>query len=143
MPEFGDHKIVDRATSYVGGTATLFVYDDATQQFVRGTTKVKKENGGRAVGTQRAADHPGQAVLRRGEAYKGPATLFGRRFYTAYQPVFSEAGKVIGIAYVGIPMAQFDGVLWQALWAMAIAAPIPALLVSGRTKPICRRATQP
>src|SRR6267378_4784852 len=26
MPEFGDHKIVDRATSYVGGNATLFVY---------------------------------------------------------------------------------------------------------------------
>jgi methyl-accepting chemotaxis protein len=32
-------------------------------------------------------------VLRRGEAYKGPAMLFGRRFYTAYQPVFDAAGK--------------------------------------------------
>ena len=29
--------------------------------------------------------------------------LFGRRFYTAYQPVFNPAGKVIGIIYVGIP----------------------------------------
>src|ERR1700674_5365713 len=58
MPEFGDHKIVDRATSYVGGNATLFVYDDATQQFVRRTTNVKKENGDRAVGTQLAAAHP-------------------------------------------------------------------------------------
>ena len=143
MPEFGDHKIVDRATSYVGGTATLFVYDDVSQQFVRRTTNVKKENGDRAVGTQLAADHPGQAVLRRGEAYKGPATLFGRRFYTAYQPVFSEAGKVIGIAYVGIPMAQFDGVLWQALWAMAIAAAIAALLVLGMTMLIVRRVTKP
>jgi hypothetical protein len=27
MPEFSDHRIVDRATSYVGGNATLFVYD--------------------------------------------------------------------------------------------------------------------
>src|SRR5260370_24004132 len=35
MPGIGDHKIVDRTTSYVGGTATLFVYDDASQQFVR------------------------------------------------------------------------------------------------------------
>jgi methyl-accepting chemotaxis protein len=82
MPEFADHRIVDRATSYVGGNATLFVYDDASQQFVRRTTNVKKENGDRAVGTQLAADHPGQAVLRRGEAYKGPAMLFGRRFFT-------------------------------------------------------------
>ena len=80
MPEFSDHAIVDRATSYVGGTATLFVYDDATQQFVRRTTNVKKENGDRAVGRQLAADHPAQAMLRRGEAYKGPAMLFGRRF---------------------------------------------------------------
>src|SRR3982074_135441 len=44
MPEFADHKIVDRATSYGGGTATLLVSDDASQQFVRRTTNVKKEN---------------------------------------------------------------------------------------------------
>jgi methyl-accepting chemotaxis protein len=143
MPEFSDHKIVDRATSYVGGTATLFVYDDASQQFVRETTNVKKENGDRAVGTQLAADHPAQAVLRRGQAYKGPAMLFGRRFYTAYQPVFGTAGKVIGIVYVGIPTAQLDSMLSQALWAMAIAAAIAALLVLGMTMLIVRRVTKP
>ena len=143
MPEFSDHKIVDRATSYVGGTATLFVYDDASQQFVRQTTNVKKENGDRAVGTQLAADHPAQAVLRRGEAYKGPAMLFGRRFYTAYQPVFGAAGKVIGIVYVGIPTTELDSMLSQALWAMAIAAAIAALLVLGMTMLIVRRVTKP
>jgi methyl-accepting chemotaxis protein len=143
MPEFSDHKIVDRATSYVGGTATLFVYEDASQQFVRETTNVKKENGDRAVGTQLAADHPAQAVLRRGQAYKGPAMLFGRRFYSAYQPVFGTAGKVIGIVYVGIPTAQLDSMLSQALWAMAIAAAIAALLVLGMTMLIVRRVTKP
>jgi len=143
MPEFSDHKIVDRATAYVGGTATLFVYDDVSQQFVRRTTNVKKENGDRAVGTQLAADHPAQAVLHRGEAYKGPAVLFGRRFYTAYQPVFGADGKVIGIVYVGIPTAQLDGMLSQALWAMAIAAAFAALLVLGITMVIVRRVTKP
>src|ERR1700736_2258672 len=143
MPEFADHRIVDRATSYVGGNATLFVYDEASQQFVRRTTNVKKENGDRAVGTQLAADHPGQAMLRRGEAYKGPAVLFGRRFYTAYQPVFSPAGKVIGIVYVGIPTAQFDAMLWQAIGAMAIAAGIAALLALATTMAIVRRVTKP
>jgi methyl-accepting chemotaxis protein len=143
MPEFADHGIVDRATSYVGGTATLFAYDEASQQFVRRTTNLKKENGDRAVGTQLAADHPAQAVLRRGVAYKGPAMLFGRRFYTAYQPVFGEAGKVVGIVYVGIPTAQFDSMLSQALWAMAIAAGIAALLVLGMTMVIVRRVTKP
>ena len=143
MPEFSDHKIVDRATSYVGGTATLFVYDEASQQFVRRTTNVKKENGERAVGTQLAADHPAQAALRRGQAYKGPATLFGRRFYTAYQPVFGAADKVIGIVYVGIPTAQLDSMLWQALVAMAVAAAVAALLVLGITMVIVRRVTKP
>jgi methyl-accepting chemotaxis protein len=143
MPEFRDHKIVDRATSYVGGTATLFVYDDASQQFVRRTTNLKKENGDRAVGTQLAADHPAQAVLRRGEAYKGPAMLFGQHFYTAYQPVFGAGGKVTGIFYVGIPTAQLDGMLWQAIGAMAIAAAIAALLVLGMTMVIVRRVTKP
>src|SRR5258708_7210278 len=143
MPEFSDHRIVDRATSYVGGNATLFVYDDASQQFVRRTTNVKKENGDRAVGTQLAADHPGQTVLRRGEAYKGPAVLFGRRFFTAYQPVFNPAGKVIGIIYVGIPTEELDAMLWQAIGAMAIAAGIAALLALVMTMALVRRVTKP
>ena len=143
MPEFADHRIVDRAVSYVGGNATLFVYDDASQQFVRRTTNVKKENGDRAVGTQLAADHPGQAVLRRGEAYKGPAMLFGRRFFTAYQPVFNPAGKVIGIVYVGIPTGELDAMLWQAIGAMAIAAGIAALLALVMTMALVRRITKP
>src|SRR5260370_1088760 len=143
MPEFSDHKIVDRATSYVGGTATLFDYDEASQQFVRRTTNVKKENGDRAVGTQLAGDHPAQAILRRGGAYKGPAILFGRRFYTAYQPVFCEAGKVIGIIYVGIPTAQLHGMLWQALLARAFAAACAAVRVRGMTRLIVGRVPKP
>jgi methyl-accepting chemotaxis protein len=143
MPEFKDHAIVDRAVSYVGGNATLFIYDDATSQFVRRSTNVKKENGDRAVGTQLAADHPGQALLRRGEAYKGPATLFGKSFMTAYFPVVSPSGKVIGVLYVGIPMAQFETMLAHAIQTMAIAAVLAALVVLALTMLIVRRVTKP
>ncbi|QWG13020.1 Cache 3/Cache 2 fusion domain-containing protein [Bradyrhizobium sediminis] len=143
MPEFSDHKIVDRSVSYVGGVATLFVYDDASKQFIRRTTNLKKENGDRAVGTQLAADHPAQPVVRRGEAYKGPAILFGRRFFTAYQPVFGDAGKVIGLVFVGIPTAQLDGMLSQALWAMGIAGAFAALLVLALTMMMIRGVTRP
>ena len=143
MPEFKDNAIVDRAVAYVGGNATLFVYDDATGQFVRRTTNVKKENGDRAVGTQLAADHPGQAMLRRGQAYKGPATLFGRSFMTAYLPVSNPAGKVIGIIYVGIPIEQLDAMLVHAIQTMVVAAAIAALLVLVLTMLIVRRITRP
>lgn len=143
MPEFKDHTTVDRATSYVGGNATLFVYDDATGQFVRKTTNVKKENGDRAVGTQLAPDHPAQAVLRSGQAYKGPAMLFGKSFMTAYQPVFDAAGKIIGILYVGIPTAPLDAMLVHAMQMMTIAAVVGALLVLGLTMLIVRSVTRP
>ncbi|MET0878763.1 MAG: Cache 3/Cache 2 fusion domain-containing protein, partial [Tardiphaga sp.] len=129
MPEFKDHAIVDRAVGYTGGNATLFVFDEASNQFVRRTTNVKKENGDRAVGTQLAPDHPAQAVLSRGEAYKGPATLFGKTFMTAYYPIVNSAGKVIGLLYVGIPMAHYEIMLSHAIQNMAIAAGIAALLV--------------
>lgn len=143
MPEFKDHAIVDRAVTYVGGNATLFVFDDASGQFFRRSTNVKKENGDRAVGTTLAADHPAQAVLRRGEAYKGPAMLFGKSFFTAYQPIVGSAGKVIGILYVGIPTAQLDSMLTEAIRAMAIAGGLAALLVLAMTMLIVRRITTP
>src|ERR1700754_484862 len=143
MPEFKDHAIVDRAVSYTGGNATLFVYDDASNQFIRRTTNVKKENGDRAVGTQLAPDHPGQAPLRKGQAYKGPAVLFGKSFMTAYYPVMNPSGKVIGIIYVGIAMAEFENMLKQAMQTMALAAGIAALLVMILTMLIVRRITRP
>ena len=143
MPEFKDHAIVDRAVSYVGGNATLFVFDDASGQFVRRSTNVKKENGDRAVGTQLAADHPAQAGLRRGEAYKGPATLFGKSFMTAYFPIADASGKVVGILYVGIPMAQYESMLAQAIESMAAAAGVAALLVLVLTLLVVRRVTRP
>ncbi|UFZ06338.1 Cache 3/Cache 2 fusion domain-containing protein [Bradyrhizobium ontarionense] len=142
IPEIKDHAIVDRAVSYVGGSATLFVVD-GNGQFVRRSTNVKKENGDRAVGTQLAADHPAQALLRRGEAYKGPATLFGKPFMTAYFPVTDAAGKVIGILYVGVPMAELDAMLSQAMQTMIVAAAIAALLVLGLTMLVVRRVTKP
>src|SRR5262249_58832797 len=104
--------------------ATLSAYDDASTKFTRRSTNLKKENGDRAVGTQLAPDHPGQQPLRKGQAYKGPAVLFSKSYMTAYYPVMNAAGKVIGILYVGIPMAEYDGMLAQRMQSMASAAGI-------------------
>jgi methyl-accepting chemotaxis protein len=143
MPTFKDHAIVDRAVAYVGGNATVFVHDPATGQFVRRTTNLKKEDGSRAVGTQLAADHPGQGPLRRGEAYKGPAVLFGTNYYTAYQPVFDVAGKTIGILYVGIPIAHYDAMLSQTIASMLWAAGAGALVVMLLSVVAVRRGMKP
>lgn len=126
---FPDHNIVDTTAAHAGGNATLFQWDQATKQFIRRTTNVKKENGDRAIGTQLAPDHPGQEPLRRGEAYKGPAVLFGRKFYTAYFPIIDPAGKTLGLLYVGMPIEIYDTMLRQTLERMIMAAAIGILFV--------------
>ena len=143
MPTFKDHAIVDRAVAYVGGNATIFVLDPASNQFVRRTTNVKKENGDRAVGTELAADHPGQALLRRGEAYKGPAVLFGTKYYTAYQPIFDAKHNTIGILYVGIPTAHYDAILSETLHSMLLAAGFGAFAVMMLSIVVVHRGIKP
>jgi methyl-accepting chemotaxis protein len=138
-----DNAVVDRTVALIGGNATIFEFDVAGDQFVRRTTNVKKENGDRALGTQLAADHPGQALLRRGEAYKGPAALFGHSFFTAYQPIFGPAGKVIGILYVGTPIEYYDTMLARAIISMVIVSGLGALLVAMLTIFLVRRSLKP
>ena len=62
---------------------------------------------------------------------------------TAYYPIANPAGKVIGVLYVGIPMAQYEAMLAHAIQNMAIAAGIAALLVMMLTMLIVRRVTKP
>ena len=130
LSRLDDLSIVDRTVAYVGGNATVFAYDGARDAFVRRITNVKKENGERAVGTVLAADHPAQAKLRRGEAYAGPADLFGRRFFTVYHPTLDAAGKVNGILYVGIGIERYHDLYWEAMTGMGGLAALVALLSS-------------
>jgi methyl-accepting chemotaxis protein len=143
VPNFTDNSVVDRTAALIGGNATIFEYDAASDQFVRRITNVKKENGDRAVGTQLAADHPGQALLRRGEPYKGPAVLFGQRFFTAYQPIFAPGGKLIGIFYVGTPVDYYDTIFAHAISDMMIVAGLGALFVATLTILLVRRSLRP
>ncbi|WP_262296766.1 methyl-accepting chemotaxis protein [Microvirga sesbaniae] len=128
LAEFKDFAVVDDSVSYVGGNATIFTFDAAQDAFIRRVTTVKKENGERAVGTALAPDSPAQAHVRRGEAYYGPTMLFGTRFYTAYQPTFDKAGKVNGILYVGVPVADLHDAYSSTMAMLTIAAGVTAAL---------------
>jgi methyl-accepting chemotaxis protein len=143
MPSFADHAMVDRATAMAGGVATVFVYDPAADQFIRRTTNLKNEKGERAVGTSLAADHPAQRNVRRGEAYMGGAVLFGRSFFTAYQPVLDPSGKTIGLLFVGMPMEHYDLMLSQALRSMSWVAGVCALFIVVVTTLLVRRGLKP
>lgn len=103
----GDHQlnegyqIVDRVKQLVGGTATIFMHD------TRVSTNVMKEDGTRAVGTRLGAGPVYDAVILRGESYRGEAMILGEPYFTAYDPIKNSTGEVVGILYVGINKNEF------------------------------------
>jgi len=124
-----DAAVVDNAVAYSGGTATVFSFEAATDSFVRRQTTVRREDGARAVGTALAPESPAQAVVRAGKTYEGPAMLFGRRYFTVYQPTFDTAGAVNGILFVGLPIEMYFDAHAQTMTSLGIAALVIAALV--------------
>lgn len=93
----GNFTVVDAVGSFTGDTVTIFQGD------TRVATNVLKE-GRRAVGT-RVAPEVAQTVLKEGRTYFGEADVAGIRSQTAYQPIKNSKGEIIGIWYVGVPVA--------------------------------------
>ncbi|MBV2184007.1 MAG: Cache 3/Cache 2 fusion domain-containing protein, partial [Rhizobium sp.] len=91
---------VDAFTAASGAAATLFVRQG--DDFLRVATSLKKENGERAFGTLLGKEHPAYARAMAGERYLGKAKLFGKDYYTAYQPIKDAAGAVVGLFFIGM-----------------------------------------
>jgi len=123
-----DHDMVDRTANAIGGVATVF--EKRGGDYVRISTNVKTEKGERAVGTKLAADHPAQPFLARGEAYFGPAVLFGKDFMTGYFPVTNSSGAVSGVLFIGIPMEVYFAQIARSGYIM-IATSIAAMIAVG------------
>ncbi|MEZ2129542.1 MULTISPECIES: methyl-accepting chemotaxis protein [unclassified Sinorhizobium] len=126
IPTFANHSLVDRTALSIAGVATVF--EKQGNDYVRMSTNLKKENGDRATGTKLAPDHPAQAVLARGDAYYGPADLFGRKYMTGYFPLKNAAGANTGILFIGIPMEVYFERLTH-LQVMVIGAGISVMLL--------------
>ncbi|WP_371322924.1 Cache 3/Cache 2 fusion domain-containing protein [Dechloromonas sp. ZY10] len=113
-----DSQAVDNFSAATQATATLFVRSG--DDFYRIATTVKQQDGSRALGTALGQDHPGYRQLLRGEAYTGPALLFGRQFMTHYQPLHNRHGEVIAIAYIGIDFTDGLSALKERMLALRI-----------------------
>ena len=77
------------------GTATIF------QDDIRISTNVLTEQGTRAIGTRVAEDVYDQVVVN-GLPWVARAYVVNNWYITAYEPIKSISGAVIGILYVGI-----------------------------------------
>ncbi len=116
MPrQFLNHEIVDSIARITGEAATIFGWDEASQDFVRMTTTIVGEDGERIVGTPLGQSSPAYAPMMEGKAYFGEATIVGRPFYTAYQPIFDQTDKPVGIVFVGIDKGEIEAVVYDAV----------------------------
>ncbi|MGA1829344.1 MULTISPECIES: methyl-accepting chemotaxis protein [Rhizobium] len=135
------HDLVDRTAGSIGGVATVF--EKQGSDYVRISTNVKNEKGERAVGTKLVADHPAQKALAKGEAYYGPAVLFGRDFMTAYYPVMNASGAVSGVLFIGIPMEVYFAHIASAGTALMVSSLLALLFIAVASYFVIRALVRP
>ncbi|CAO3429583.1 methyl-accepting chemotaxis protein [Azospirillum doebereinerae] len=128
-----NNAVVDRIKRITGGTATIFQGDK------RVATNVMKPDGTRAVGTVLARGPAYDAVIGRGDSYRGMVTILDEEYYAAYDPIKTSAGQVVGILYVGIQKSQVfatfnDSMRFATLLVVlcALVLAIPGYLVLRR-----------
>lgn len=95
--------VVDSIGKMTGSNVTIFRGD------TRVSTNVMKDNK-RAVGTQAAAEVI-QAVLKDGKSFISRVQVANVDNYTCYEPIKDEAGKIVGMVFVGVPCAPYDALV--------------------------------
>jgi len=118
------------------GTATIFQND------VRVSTNVRQADGTRAIGTQASAE-VADAVLGRGDTWRGRAFVVQDWYLSAYAPIRDTAGATIGMLYVGVLEQPFtDSLLRSLLVFLGIAAGGVALVYVVSVR-VARRISTP
>ncbi|UNO49104.1 methyl-accepting chemotaxis protein [Alicyclobacillus acidoterrestris] len=116
----GDNTVVDKVGKDTGDAVTIFQGD------TRVSTNVM-ENGRRAIGTT-AATNVADTVLKHGQAYAGIANIEGQKYLTNYDPIRNTNGQVIGMWFVGTPVASINHIVTTVLTVILIALGIVTVL---------------
>ena len=99
-------ELVDQITNLIGGTASLFVHSGTN--YIRVCTNVRKADGSRAVGTMLDPKGKAFAAISNGRSFIGVVDILGKPYFTAYVPMTSSAGEMIGIWYTGYLIETLD-----------------------------------
>ncbi|MCS3901328.1 cache domain-containing protein [Methanococcus voltae] len=96
-----DNNLVDKAKEVSGEATTIFLND------IRISTNVKDSEDKRAIGTIVSEDVYKKTLLS-GETYYGKAFVVNEWYFTAYDPIKNFKGEVIGMLFVGTPVAPYE-----------------------------------
>ena len=106
------------------GTATIFLDD------LRISTNVRNEDGSRAIGTRIAEDVYDQ-VVRAGKPWLGRAFVVNAHYISAYEPIRSFSGAIIGILYVGVLEQKYLDIQRQTIWVFLGITAVGAVVAMG------------
>jgi two-component system, NtrC family, sensor kinase len=126
----------DRFKDVDRGSVTIF------QKDVRVSTTVKTTAGDRAVGT-RAPGEVSEAVLNRGELWRGRAFVVKDWYMSEYAPIRNYAGEVIGMLSVGILESTYTAIRNRVILSFFGIATLGFLLILGITYYMIRNITRP
>ena len=95
-------RLVDEVVDLVGGTATIFQH--LPGKMIRLSTTVRRLDGERATMTYIPEDSPVYKAVTAGQVYTGRAFVVNAWYLTAYAPMKSIHGDLLGMAYIGRPI---------------------------------------
>lgn len=144
IPAFEDHSMIDTIGGVTSETATVFAWDDETQDFWRKTTNIIKGDGKRAVGTPLGKKGAVYPIITKGSTFVGEAVILGIPYYTLYEPIFAQDNKqVIGILYVGIVKSRVDAILSDISSGLLMAVTLVSAVLLILAFFICRAILRP
>lgn len=117
------------------GTATIFLDD------VRISTNVMNADGTRAIGTRIAEDVYRQVVVE-GKPWIDRAFVVNDWYITAYEPIRTISGRIIGILYVGVLEEKYVDMRRQAIAAFLALTLAGGLVSLGISYRISRRVSR-
>jgi len=117
------HRFVDNIKKMTGLEMTIFEGDTRIS-----TTLMN--NGARAVGTQLNRPDISNAVIGGGQTFEANAVLFGKPFKTLYWPLKDNAGKVMGMWFIGLDHSTVDRTISSIAFSCIVAVLIIAVVLS-------------
>jgi len=126
----------DRFRDVDNGSVTIFQND------LRISTNVRTPGGDRAVGTRAPADVR-DAVLKRGETWRGRAFVVRGWYISEYAPIRNYAGDAVGMLAAGIMENTYTAIRNRVIFSFFGLATGGFILIIGITYYMIRNITHP
>ncbi|MBK8209338.1 MAG: cache domain-containing protein [Rhodospirillales bacterium] len=106
-------------------------------------TTIRNPDGSRAIGTSLARGPAYDAIFRDGQSYRGEGEILGEGYLTAYDPIKTPGGELVGIVFVGVKLADAVGVANRVTRDITLLASLVVLLGAVGLWIVSRRLLKP